>query len=81
MCILTKKNFADDKKILFILIDFLCQTEILLLNMLKLLEIQGFSRFFFCINCQIPDFLVVFVQNSRFFQVYFKISQTPSFSR
>ena len=50
------------------MIDFLCQIEILLWNMLK---IQGFTRFFFskflkfqvysgllCLNCQIQGFVV-----------------------
>ena len=39
------------------MIEFLCQNEILVLKMLKLLKITGFSRFF--------------DQNSRFFQVNF----------
>ena len=50
--------------------DFLCQTEILLLQMLKLLKIPDFPVFFsnfqkfqvfpgcFCLNCLIPGFQV-----------------------
>ena len=38
---LTKKTF-DDKKNLTIGIDFLCQIEIVLFNMLKLLKISDF---------------------------------------
>ena len=37
------------------MIDLLCQTEILLLKMLKLLKIPGFSRFFIKVS-QIPVF-------------------------
>ena len=43
------------------MIDFLCQIEILVLKMLKLLKIPGFSRFFDQ-NFRIPGF-------SRYFQV------------
>ena len=49
------------------MIDFLCQIKILQLKMLKLLKILGFSR--------------LFDQIYRFFQVFFKISQIPGFSR
>ena len=46
------------------MIDFLCQTEFLLLNLLKLLKVPGFlyktsdffSSFFFCLNYQIQGF-------------------------
>ena len=60
-----KKIFGDDKFFFIYMIIFLSQTEILLLNMLKLLKIPGFSSFFFlisqipgyfCLNCQIPGF-------------------------
>ena len=47
------------------MIDFLCQIEILLLNMLKLFKIPGFSRFF--------------VQNSRFFSKFIKFQVFPGF--
>ena len=48
------------------MIDFLSQIEILLLNMKKMFKTSGF--------------LVIFVQNSRFFQFcYFKISQILGF--
>ena len=62
------------------MIEFLCQIEILLLKMLKLLKIPGFSRFFikipgfssFFLISQIPGFfrlLLPKLSNSRFFQV------------
>ena len=49
------------------MIDFLCQNEILIRNMLILLkvpvffffqnlQISGFPMFFFFLNCQIPGF-------------------------
>ena len=47
------------------MIDFLCHIEILVLNILELLKVSGFSR--------------IFDQNSRFFQFFFKISQVPGF--
>ena len=40
------KKFDDDKKNLIYMIDYMCQIEILVLNMLNLLKIPGFSRFF-----------------------------------
>ena len=43
------------------MIDFLCQIEILVLKMLKLLKIPGFSRLF------LPK-----LWNSRFFKVFFR---------
>ena len=51
-------GWAQKKK--KIMINFLCQIKILLLKMLKLLKIPGFSSFFF------QNF-----SNSRFFQVIF----------
>ena len=42
MCFLIEKFFDDDKKNLINMIDFLYQTETLLLKMLKLLKIPGF---------------------------------------
>ena len=44
MCFLINKIFDDDKK-LYLYDRFLCQTEILLLQMLQLLKIPGISRF------------------------------------
>ena len=41
MCFLLKKLFDDEKKIIY-MIGFLCQVEVLLLNMLKF---PGFFRF------------------------------------
>ena len=41
-------------------INFLCQIKILLLKMKKILKIPS-----------LPGFLKIFVQNSRFFQVFF----------
>ena len=63
MCFLIKKILMMTKNLNY-MIDFLCQIEILQLKMLKLLKIQGFSRFFkisqipgfFSQNCQIPGF-------------------------
>ena len=55
MCFLLKEPFDDDKKKIIYMIYFLYQTKNSLPNMLKLLEISGF--------------LVIFVQNSRFFKV------------
>ena len=55
MSFLIKNFFDDDKKNLIYMIDLWCQIEILLLNMLKMLQITGFSRFF--------------VQNPRYFHV------------
>ena len=49
MCFLKEKFFDDDKRSIF-MIYFLCQIEILLLNMLKLKK----NPVFFCLNCQIP---------------------------
>ena len=43
MCFLIK-FFDDDKKNLISMIDFLCQIEILLLNMLKLFKVPGFFQ-------------------------------------
>ena len=42
MCFLIITKFYDDKKISIYRMDFLCQAEILLLNMLKLLKTPGF---------------------------------------
>ena len=74
MCFLIKIIFGEDKKNLFILQIFLCQIEILVLNMLNLLKIPGFfikisqilgfSRFF-SLNCQILGF-------SRNFQFFWQ---------
>ena len=51
------------------MIDFLCQIEILLLDMLKLLKIQTFFRFLF----KTPDF-------TRFFlSKFFKFQVIPDF--
>ena len=55
MCILINKIFDDGQKILIYMMDLLCQIEILLLNMLKLFKILGFTSFFFKIS-QIPGF-------------------------
>ena len=41
MCFLIKKIYDDDKKI-YLFDDFLCQIEILLLNILKLFKIPSF---------------------------------------
>ena len=46
------------------MIDFLCQTKILLKNMLKMVKIQGF--FFKSLNSR---FFMPKLSNSRFFQV------------
>ena len=54
------------------MIDFSSQMKNLLMNILKLLEILGFSRFFFFLNFQIPDFQVFFMpklSNSGLFLV------------
>ena len=40
-----KKIYDDDKKMFIYLINFLCQIEILLLNILKLFKISGFCMF------------------------------------
>ena len=45
------------KKKIILIIDFLIQIEILLLNMLKFLKIPGF---FLYLNCQIPGFYIYF---------------------
>ena len=48
------------------MINFLCQIEILLLNILKLLKIQVFSRFF----VQYPRFFKVFFSKFLKFKVF-----------
>ena len=50
--------FDDDKKNLINLVEFLCQTEILLLKTLMLLKIPGFQGFFKI--SQIPGFSRLF---------------------
>ena len=66
MCFLIKISYDDEKKIIY-LIDFLFQTESLLLSELKLLKIPGFLRFLFKTpgfskfkkKSQVPDFFKV----------------------
>ena len=54
----------DDKVFCIFRIDFLCQNEMLLLSMKKLLKIAAFvqNSGFFCLNCQIS---YVFKTNSN----------------
>ena len=87
MYFLIKKFLEYDKNFFIYLKDYLCQIKIFLLNMLKLLKIQGFllkfqifflisqkQDLFFCLNYQIPDF-------SMFFQVKWQISKYNSRSK
>ena len=57
-----KKKFLMMTKKIYLYDRFLCQIEVLLINMLKLFNIPSFSGFpfFFCKNCQIPVFFFVF---------------------
>ena len=64
----SKKKFDDVEICLYD--RFLCQTEILLLSIQKFFKIPGLFRFFYWLLFKIPEFLMIFVQNARFFQSF-----------
>ena len=61
------RNFWWWQKNLKYMINFLCQIEISLLNMLKLMKITGFSRF--CSKFLKFQVILPKLSNSRFFEV------------
>ena len=61
MCFFIKKIYDDNKKKSYLYDKFLCQIEILLLNIIKLFKIPGFPGFLF----KTPGFSTFFVKVSQ----------------